>query len=53
MNTIKERQLAYLSALKESNSTSLSLSSPVKLVSLTLYLTSQKIKIKNVSNESF
>ena len=32
MNAIKERQFAHFSALKESNSTSLSLSSPVKLV---------------------
>ena len=39
-------RLPLVSALKESNSASFSLSSPVKLLYLTLFLTPQKLKLR-------
>ena len=48
MNTIKERQLAYLSALKESNIIQQAFLSlpPAKLLYLTLYLNPKKLKLR-------
>ena len=48
MHTIKERQLAYLSALKESNIIQQAFLSlpPAKLLYLTLYLNPKKLKLR-------